>query len=133
MITLLNGPVYIPSHIRQALVEPICDLRNPRFLTAYAYCREKVPQLLGAEGYAAVLATGSGTFGVELVLRSCLRPSDRVLALMMGTFSERMAEMAELTGAHVQRLSAPLGNRVSLEKVEELLKEVHPSFLERIS
>jgi alanine-glyoxylate transaminase/serine-glyoxylate transaminase/serine-pyruvate transaminase len=129
MISLLNGPVYIPPHVKAALAEPICDLRNPRFLEAYDFSRERVAHLLGADNYGTVLASGSGTFGVELVLRSCLGASDRVLALLMGTFSQRMAEIAELTGAQVRQEWAPIGDVVSLERVEELFKEETPRYL----
>jgi alanine-glyoxylate transaminase / serine-glyoxylate transaminase / serine-pyruvate transaminase len=129
VITLLNGPVYLPPHVREALQEPICDLRHPRFQNAYAECRRGVAALLGADGYATVLAAGSGTFGVELVLRSCLRSSDTVVALVTGTFSARLADTALATGARVHREWAPLGRVVTLERVEELLVSWKPRFV----
>jgi alanine-glyoxylate transaminase / serine-glyoxylate transaminase / serine-pyruvate transaminase len=129
VITLLNGPVYLPPHVQEALQTPICDLRNPRFKEAYAESRRQVALLLGAGGYATVLAAGSGTFGVELILRSCLRPSDRVIALAMGTFSSRMADMALQTGARVHREWAAVGDVVPLARVEELLASEPARFL----
>jgi alanine-glyoxylate transaminase/serine-glyoxylate transaminase/serine-pyruvate transaminase len=129
VITLLNGPVYLPTHVREALAEPICDLRHPRFKRAYAESRQLVARLLGAEGYGVVLAAGSGTLGIEIVLRSCLRPTDTVLALPMGTFSARMADIAEQTGARVEREWAPLGDAVALDRVDERLQALKPRFL----
>lgn len=129
MITLLNGPVYLPPHVREALAEPICDLRHPRFLDAYTFCRRQAAALLGAPGYGTVLAAGSGTLGVEIVLRSCLRASESVLALVGGTFGARLADIAEGTGARVHRERAALGDVVPLERVEECLADKRPSFL----
>jgi alanine-glyoxylate transaminase/serine-glyoxylate transaminase/serine-pyruvate transaminase len=129
VITLLNGPVYVPPHVREGFAEPVCDVRHPRFRTAYAECREGVTALLGAEGYETVLAAGSGTFGVEVVLRSCLRATDEVLVLHMGTFGERLAQIAEGTGARVHRESAPLGGVVAVSRVEERLDAVKARFL----
>lgn len=129
MITLLNGPVYLPPHVREALNTPMCDLRNPRFIQAYDESRKAIATLLGAEGYGTVLASGSGTFGVELVLRSLLGPRDCVLALILGTFSERMAEMAELTGAVVHRQGAAAGDVVSIDDIENVFAKIKPHYL----
>lgn len=98
MITLLNGPVYVPDHVRDAINQPVCDLRHPRFQEAYAFCRSKTLELLHAQDYSAVLASGSGSFGLELVIRSCVRGGDTVLALMTGTYGARLAEMAKTSG-----------------------------------
>jgi alanine-glyoxylate transaminase/serine-glyoxylate transaminase/serine-pyruvate transaminase len=129
VITLLNGPVYLPPHVQEALQTPICDLRHPKFKEAYAESRRQVASLLGADGYATVLAAGSGTFGVEMILRSCLRPADRVIALAMGTFSSRMADIALQTGARVHREWAALGGVVPLVRLEELLASEPARFL----
>jgi alanine-glyoxylate transaminase / serine-glyoxylate transaminase / serine-pyruvate transaminase len=129
VISLLNGPVYLPPHVQDALAEPACDIRRPRFRAAYAECRRQVASLLGARGYATVLAAGSGTFGVELVVRSCVRPGDGVVALVMGTFSLRLAEIGALTGARVHREWAAAGDIVPLERVGELLARHRPRFL----
>ncbi len=129
MISLLNGPVYLPPHVREALATPICDLRHPRFKRAHAESRELTARLLGAGDYGVVLATGSGTLGVEIVLRSCLGPADTALALVMGTFSGRMADMAQQTGARVVRETAACGDLVPLARVDALLAEHRPRFL----
>jgi aspartate aminotransferase-like enzyme len=89
----------------------------------------QVKKILGAETGGVFLATGSGTFGVELVLRSCLSPKDKVLALVMGTFSGRMADLAELTGANVIREIAPFGDVVSNERLEFLLSREKPDIV----
>lgn len=129
LVSLLNGPVYLPSHVREALGRQICDLRNPRFRDAAAFCRRETAALWNAEGYAVVLASGSGTFGVELVLRSCLGPADQAVALVTGTFSRRLADMAALTGARVHALEAEWGDVVPLDHVARALKETRPAFL----
>jgi alanine-glyoxylate transaminase/serine-glyoxylate transaminase/serine-pyruvate transaminase len=129
VISLLNGPVYVPPHVEAAFKEPMCDVRHPRFRDAYADCRTRVTSLLGAEGYATVLAAGSGTLGLEIVVRSCVRRVDRVVALVMGTFGARLAQMAEGTGASVHREAAPLGGVVSLPRVGAILDALRPAFL----
>ena len=105
-LSLLNGPVWLPPHVTAAMAGPMCDLRHPRFRDAYARCQSGVRALLHAPDHAVVLAAGSGSFGVELVLRNVIAENDAVLAVVAGTYGERMARMAELAGA---RVTAPLG------------------------
>jgi alanine-glyoxylate transaminase/serine-glyoxylate transaminase/serine-pyruvate transaminase len=120
-ISLLNGPVYQPPHVREAMAQQICDMRHPRFRTAYERSRERIRELTDAAGYSVVLASGSGTFGVELVLRNCLTTGDGVLALVQGTYGERMARMATLSGATVRELKADTGEVVTPAELEEEL------------
>ena len=52
--------------------------------------------------YTAVLMQGSGTFGVESVLTSCVGGRDKLLIAANGAYGVRMAEIAKKTGiSHV--------------------------------
>ena len=129
MITLLNGPVYIPSHVREALGQPVCDLRHPRFQSAYAFCRETAAGLLGARDYGVVLAAGSGSFGLELAISSCITPEDSVLALSVGTYGSRLADVIARTGAHMRREEMAPGADVDWPRVEALRRQERPTYV----
>lgn len=104
----------------------MCDLRHPRFEHAFETARAGVRALLGAPQHEVVLAAGSGTFGVELVLRSVLAAGEPVLALVTGAYGERMAHIAQLAGARVTCLAAPLGRVVTPADLElALSRERH--------
>lgn len=45
--------------------------------------------------YTAVLLQGSGSFGVEAVLTTCIGKADKCLIITNGAYGERIAEMAE--------------------------------------
>jgi alanine-glyoxylate transaminase/serine-glyoxylate transaminase/serine-pyruvate transaminase len=120
-LSLLNGPVYLPPHVREAMAQQICDLRHPRFRAAYENARLRIRELADAQDYSVVLASGSGTFGVELVLRNCLSSTDKALAVVCGTYGERMARMAALAGASVRELRAEIGHVVSPGQLDEML------------
>ena len=47
------------------------------------------------EKYACVLMQGSGTFGVESVLSSVIKDSDKLLIVANGAYGKRMADIAE--------------------------------------
>lgn len=128
-ISLLNGPVWLPPHVREAMAGPMCDVRHPRFRASHDAARNGVRELLEAPGYGVVLAAGSGTFGLELVLRSVLGAGEPVLAVVAGAYGERMARMAELASAQVTRVTAPLGETVTPEKLDDALAHVRPAYV----
>jgi 2-aminoethylphosphonate-pyruvate transaminase len=60
--------------------------------------REKLLTLAGvsrATGWEAVLLQGSGTFGVEAVVQSCVPPQGKVVVLSNGAYGERLAAMLQ--------------------------------------
>ncbi len=99
----------MPSHVREALAAPVTDLRHPRFLASYQAVRAGVRAGLDAEGFPVVLASGSGSFGLELVVRAAIAPGERAMAVVTGIYGSRLARMAELAGAEVLRLESRLG------------------------
>lgn len=129
MISLLNGPVWLPPHVREAMAGPMCDVRHPRFRASYDACRAGVRELLAAPDHGVVLAAGSGTFGVELVLRSVLPEGAPVLAVIAGAYGERMARVAELAGACVTRVCAPLGETVTPSALDEALTRLRHDYV----
>lgn len=48
--------------------------------------------------YTAVLMQGSGSFGVEAVLTTCMRPEDKCLIITNGAYGERVVAMAKYIG-----------------------------------
>lgn len=49
-------------------------------------------------GYETILLQGSGTFGVEAVLATCVPPQGKVIVLANGAYGERMVLMLERAG-----------------------------------
>ena len=70
---LLNpGPANTSRSVREALVMPDLCHREPEFFEMMRECRERLVRLAGcADGFAAVLFTGSGTAAVEAAVCFC--------------------------------------------------------------
>lgn len=62
--------------------------------------RSQLLQIAGVtpDAYTAVLLQGSGSFGVEAVLTTAVRPADKLLIITNGAYGARMAEMADYIG-----------------------------------
>lgn len=115
--------MWLPPHVRSALDRPACDVRDPLFVETLGACRLKIAALLGVPDWPVVLAAGSGTFGVELVLRNAIAPGDTVLSLDCGTYGGRMARQSELAGGVVRRLCPGLGEVVTPPLLDQALTD----------
>ncbi len=56
-----------------------------------------------------VLLTGSGSGAMEAAVVNSLSPGDRVLAVIIGGFGDRFADIAEAFGAQVDRMEVEWG------------------------
>jgi aspartate aminotransferase-like enzyme len=73
-----------------------------------------------------LILTGSGTGALEAAVVNLLSPGDRVLAVTVGAFGDRFAEIAETFGAEVVRLTFPLGQAAGPNVVEATLEREEP-------
>ncbi len=69
--------------------------------------------------------SGPASAAMEMAITNILWPGRSVLALSMGTFSGRMAEMAEGVGAEVTVLKSTGIEPVRLEQIREVLSKKH--------
>ena len=69
-----------------------------------------------------IILTSSGTGGMEAAIVNCLSPGDKVLAVSIGAFGERFADIAEQFGADVNRLRFEWGKAADPEAVRQALE-----------
>jgi aspartate aminotransferase-like enzyme len=72
-----------------------------------------------------LVLTASGTGGLEAAIVNTLSPGDQVLAVSIGEFGQRFAEIAEAYGAQVIRLEYEPGQAADPEDVRRALAQ-HP-------
>src|SRR5262245_18384317 len=89
------GPLTTSMSVKQAMLHDAGSWHF-EFNALVKRVRERLLTLAGcsrADGYEAVLMQGSGTFGVESVLATCVPPNGKVCVLANGAYGERMAQM----------------------------------------
>ena len=69
--------------------------------------------------------SGPASAAMEMAVTNLLWPGRSVLALSMGTFSRRMAEMAEGVGAEVTILESAVSQPVRIEEIHEAFSKKH--------
>ena len=79
------------------------------------------PAVASADGYEAILLTGSGSSSIAAVLGSCLRKDERLLVIRNGAYGDRILEFATAIGQPVIDHSLPYGQRPDMATVEKLI------------
>jgi aspartate aminotransferase-like enzyme len=120
----IPGPTPCPPEVLQALSGPMINHRGPEFATLLAHCTEQIRPAFGTSSDLLIL-TSSGTGGLEAAVTNTLSPGDEVLAVTMGFFGDRFAEIAERYGARVTRYTVEHGKAAKPDEIRRLLRE-HP-------
>jgi 2-aminoethylphosphonate-pyruvate transaminase len=118
MILLNPGPVTLSPGVRRALQREDWCHREREFADLTLDLRRRLEGIYpGAEDYAAVLLTGSGTAAVEAMLASLVSPADRTLVVTNGVYGERMADMLARQGKPYITVTAPWHEGLPLDKI----------------
>jgi aspartate aminotransferase-like enzyme len=94
--------------------------RGPEYGELQAELLENLRHFFQTES-EVLLFSGSGTGGLEAALANTLSPGDSVLAVTIGVFGERFAQIATAFGLDVHRLEIPWGHAVKPDALRDTL------------
>lgn len=121
----IPGPTPLPPEVMRAVGRQMISHRGPEFEAMFRDVSEWLKVFFETKNRVYLL-TSSGTGGLEAAVVNTLSPGDRVLAVSIGVFGDRFAEIAEAYGAHVTRLGFPLGQAADPEQVAARIAEEGP-------
>lgn len=101
--------------------KPVLDRVRSGYVEALGAVSASPAAASGAEGYEAILLTGSGSSAIAAVLGSCLRKEERLLVIRNGAYGDRILEFALAIGQPVIDHSLPYGERPDMAVVEALM------------
>jgi aspartate aminotransferase-like enzyme len=115
----------MPERVRQAAGGPMIHHRGAAFRDLLRDVTEKLKAVFQTD-HDVLLLTGSSTGGMEAAIVNTLSPGDRVLAVSVGRFGERWADIAQTFGTDVTRLRFPDGQAADPVAIEKALSEGEP-------
>ncbi len=117
----IPGPTPVPDSVLQATARPMINHRGPEFA---ALIREVTARLKGwfQTEHDVLILTASGTGGLEAAIANTFSPGDRVLAVSVGVFGDRFAEIARLYGTDVVKLDFPWGTAADPDEIRRRLR-----------
>jgi len=115
----------VPPLVLAELARPVINHRGPEFA---AILRRVTARLQYVFQTTAPVLTfpASGTGGQECALVNLFSPGERVVAITIGHFGNRFAQIAERYGLQVSRIAFPWGEAADPVIVETRLHELAP-------
>ncbi len=117
----IPGPTPCPPEVLSAMGRQMINHRGEEFKQLLADVTGKLKQVFQTKNDLLIL-TGSGTGGLEAAVVNTLSPGDRVLAVSIGFFGDRFAEMAKAFGAEVIPLNFEWGKPADPDAIRRALR-----------
>jgi aspartate aminotransferase-like enzyme len=121
-LLMIPGPTPCPDRVLRALSQPMINHRGPEYMALQRELIAGLKRVFRTE-HDVLIFPASGTGGLEAAVANTLSPGDPVLAVTVGAFGERFAEIAEAFGADVRRLAFDWGQAADPGRVGEALAE----------
>ncbi|MDD2585035.1 MAG: alanine--glyoxylate aminotransferase family protein [Syntrophomonadaceae bacterium] len=125
---LLPGPTPVPERVVRAMNRSMINHRGPEFQEILREVTEGVKKVYHTR-HNVLMYPSSGTGMMEAAVANFISPGDKVLAISIGVFGDRFAEIAVNFGARVEKIDFPWGqaadpgvikNRIEQDKNHEI-------------
>ncbi|MDN4502795.1 alanine--glyoxylate aminotransferase family protein [Alteromonadaceae bacterium BrNp21-10] len=122
------GPVPIPARVAAAngiVINHLGDtmaqiIEQVKIMSGYVF-QTNSGHILGV--------AGPGSAAMEMAIANLVVPGSKVVSVINGFFSSRLAEMSERMQANVERLHIVDGQSATVQQVEESIKQHRPQVL----
>jgi len=128
-LMLTPGPSSMDPRVYRAMATPLVGHLDPWFTHIMNDVQTLLRRVFQTENRVTFPISASGSGGIEAAVLNPLEEGDEAIVCVNGTFSERMAIIAERTPASVTRVEAPYGRPVDLEDVRRAAKGKRIKFL----
>jgi aspartate aminotransferase-like enzyme len=118
----IPGPTPLPPEVLQAMSKQMINHRGSEFHKIMSDVTAKLKHIYQTKNDLYIL-TGSGTGGMEAAVVNMMSPGDKVLAVSIGNFGNRFANIAQSFGADVKKLSFEMGTAADPESVRKALQD----------
>src|SRR3990172_6428245 len=112
----IPGPTPVPPVVLEACARPMINHRGPEFGELIRDLTARLKRFFRTDNDVLIL-TASGTGGMEAAIVNTLSPGDRVLAVSIGAFGDRFANIARAYGADIVKLDFPWGTAADPDQI----------------
>jgi len=122
-LMLTPGPTVVHPRVYRAMSTPLVGHMDPWFNDVLVpEVQDLLRDVFQTRNRTTFPISASGSGGIEAAVVNPLEPGDEAIVCVNGWFSQRMAEIAERTGARVTRVECPYGATVDPEDVRRAAK-----------
>jgi alanine-glyoxylate transaminase / serine-glyoxylate transaminase / serine-pyruvate transaminase len=128
-LLMIPGPINFDPGVLRAMSAATAGHTSPEFIALFGETLEMMKKVWLAPNGLPFAIAGSGTLAMDIAVCNLVEYGDSALVLSTGYFGDRMAAIMQHYGAETTTLTAPLGDVVALEQVENTLKSARPRIL----
>lgn len=121
-LLMIPGPTPVPPAVLRACSKPMINHRGPEFSKLQDECNRGLAACFKTQSDILTLPC-CGTGALEAAIVNVLSPGDKVLALVIGSFGDRFAQIAKAFGADVERMDFEWGQAVDVAQVAARLQQ----------
>lgn len=119
---MIPGPTPVPERVMAAMSKPMINHRGQEFQKLLRGICQDMKGLLGTANDVLIFPA-AGTGVMEAAVVNVLSPGDKVLAVSIGVFGDRFADIAARFGADVEKMDFPPGEAADPARVAARLAE----------
>jgi aspartate aminotransferase-like enzyme len=119
---LLPGPTPIPQRVLSAMNRSMVNHRGAEFKEILFETTENIKKVYRTE-HNVLIYPSSGSGGLEAAVVNFISPGDKVLAVSIGVFGDRLAKIAKEFGAQVEKIDFPWGQAADPQVIKERINE----------
>ena len=116
-LMLTPGPSNLHPRVYRAMATPLVGHLDPWFMEMMGDVQVMLRDVFQTQNRTTFPISASGSGGIEAAMLNPLEEGDEAIICVNGSFSERMAIIAERTPAKIIRVEAPYGRAVDLDDV----------------
>ena len=121
----IPGPTTVPPVILAEMARPMINHRGPEFAAIMRRVTARL-QYFFQTSSPVLTYPASGTGGQESTIANLFSPGDHVVVITIGSFGNRLANIADAYGLQVSRIEFPWGQAADPDIVETRLKTLKP-------
>ena len=121
-LLMTPGPTMVPVRVLEAMGRQLIHHRTKMFEEVFARLEEDL-RFVFQTGNDVVIMASSGTGAMEAAVSNLFSPGEKVLAVSIGSFGDRFADIAQAFGLDVLRLSFPWGTAMETDRILQILEE----------
>jgi aspartate aminotransferase-like enzyme len=118
----IPGPTPLPDEVLEAMNRDMISHRGAEFRALMLEVTERLKHCFQTEGDVLVFP-GAGTGGLEAAIANLFSPGDTVIALTVGAFGDRFAEIAERFNLNVIRIASTWGQPANMALLQIALED----------
>ncbi len=130
MLLMIPGPIELSPAVKATLTAPPPSHTDPALIERFGHALGAMRRVWRADAdHQPFVIAGSGTLAMEMAVTNLLDPGHTAVVVDLGVFGERMARICEIRGVNVTRVTAEVGQTVSLDDVAHALERRRPNAL----